>query len=190
VTAAALKRDSPSAGATNSTLRTTQKGNQADAIYNGRPVNLTAPPIEIYHPIFARFRREISRPIDKSSFTAAELTMAMDLVAKSVAFFKTETVRITDIGTALKTLVDKDVLRETVIRRDNGNYYQPDGCVFVQCEKFSEYTEAATAFTEVKNSVGEGGSDPIHQAECDYVLYYSANDVCCSFSHLFDTNHP
>ncbi len=73
VATAARKRDPPSTGAKNSTLRKTQKENQADAIYNGRPINLTAPPIEIYHPIFAKFQHEISVKIDKSSFTPNKL---------------------------------------------------------------------------------------------------------------------
>ena len=84
---AASKRDPPSTGAKNSTLRKTQKEKEIDAIYNGRPVNLTAPPIEIYHPVFAKFRHEISLPIDKSSFTAEELGMAMELVTTSLAFY-------------------------------------------------------------------------------------------------------
>lgn len=183
--AAASKRDPPSTGAKNSTLRKTQKENEIDAIYNGHPVNLTAPPIEIYHSVFAKFRHEISLPIDNSSFTAEELTMAMELVTGSLAFHKDEDTRIKDITTAMVTLVDEQVFRRTEIMRDNGRHYKPDGCVFVQCEKFPRRDGAATAFSEVKNGVGEGGSDPIQQAQCDYVLYYSAEDVCCSSSLSF-----
>ncbi len=184
VATAARKRDSPSTGAKNSTLRKTQKENQADAIYNGRPINLTAPPIEIYHPTFAKFRHEISVKIDKSSFTPNELSMAFDLVINSLAFYEDEDARIRDITTAMNALVDDQVLRRTEIMRDCGKLYKPDGSIFVQCEKFPSRDEAATAFDEIKNAIGEGGSDPIHQAQCDYVLFYSAKDVRCSFSYL------
>ena len=184
VAIAASKRDSPSTGAKNSTLRKTQKENQADAIYNGRPINLTAPPIEIYHPIFAKFRHEISVKIDKSSFTPNELSMAFDLVTNSLAFYEDEDARIKDITTAMNALVDDQVLRRTEIMRDCGKFYKPDGSIFVQCEKFPSRDEAATAFDEIKNAIGEGGSDPIHQAQCDYVLFYSAKDVRCYFSYL------
>ncbi len=184
VATAARKRDPPSTGAKNSTLRKTQKENQADAIYNGRPINLTAPPIEIYHPVFAKFRREMSRPINKSSFTPDELSMAFDLVTNSLAFYENEDDRIKAITTAMNALVDDQVLRRTEIMRDGGKFYKPDGSIFVQCEKFSRRDQAATGFNEVKNHTGEGGSDPIHQGECDFVLYYSAEDVRCSSSLL------
>ena len=85
----------------------------------------------------------------------------------------------------MNVLVGEQTLRKTDILRDNGKHYTPDGCVFVQCEKFVRHDEAASAFNEVKNSIGEGGSDPIQQAQCDYVLYYSAEDVRCSFSQRF-----
>jgi len=184
VATAARKRDPPSTGAKNSTLRKTQKENQADAIYNGRPINLTAPPIEIYHPIFAKFRSGISGSIDKSSFTPNELRMVCDLVTSSLAFYENEDARIKDITTAMNALVDDQVLRRTEIVRDNGKTYKPDGAVFVQCEKFVKRDQAASAFTEGKNGIGEAGSDPIHQAQCDYVLYNSADDVRCSSSLL------
>jgi hypothetical protein len=185
VAAAASKRDPPSTGAKNSTLRKTQKENEVDAIYNGRPVNLTAPPIEIYHPVFAKFRHEISLPIDKSSFTTEELSMAMELVTTSLAFYKDEDARIKEITTAMNVLVGEQALRRAEIMRDNGKHYTPDGSVFVQCEKFARHDEAASAFTEVKNGIGEGGSDPIQQAQCDYVLFYSADHVRCSSSQIF-----
>src|ERR1700674_3270306 len=44
-------RDSPSAGAKNSTLIETQKHDRIDALYNGRPLDLTAPSVSIYHPV-------------------------------------------------------------------------------------------------------------------------------------------
>jgi len=140
VAAAASRRDPPSTGAKNSTLRKT-KENKIDAIYNGHPVNLTAPPIEIYHSVFAKFRYEISLPIDNSSFTAEELTMAMELVTGSLAFHKDEDTRIKETTTAMVTLVDEQVFRRTEIMRDNGRHYKPDGCVFVQCEKSQDATE-------------------------------------------------
>ncbi len=184
VATAARKRDSPSTGAKNSTLRKTQKENQADAMYNGRPIELTASPIEIYHPVFAKFRHEISRPIDKSSFTPDELSMVLELVTSLLAFYQDEDARIQAITTAMNALVDDQVLRRTEIIRDHGKPYKPDGSIFVQCEKFPRRDGAATLFDEIKNGIGEGGSDPIHQAQCDYVLFYSAKDVRCSFSYL------
>ena len=178
--AVARNRDSPSTGGTNLGLLNAQKVNRIDAIYNGRPIELTAPPIEIYHPVFAKFRREISVPIEKSSFSADELAQVSDLVAHSLAFYGKEIFRIAKIRKDMDALVDDHVLWVTSIARDNGASFLPNGSVFVLCDKLATY--GVTAFTEVKNGIGEAGSDPIHQAQCDYVLYYSANDVGSSSS--------
>jgi hypothetical protein len=180
--AAASKRDPPSTGAKNSTLLKTQQEKKVDAMYNGRPIDLTAPSIEIYHPIFAKFRREISLPIDKSSFTNDELSMTMELVNKSLAFYPDEVERVGEIKDAMDALVHDHVLQRIELMRDRGKAYRPDGSIVVRCEKFPKRDEAVTSFTEVKNGIGDGGSDPIQQAQCDYILYYSAKAVRCSFS--------
>ena len=110
--------------------------------------------------------------------------MAMELVTNSLDFYKDEDAQIREITTAMNVLVDEQVLRRTGILRDNGNHYTLDSSVFVQCEKYPRYDEAASAFNEIKNGVGEGKSDPIQQAQCDYVLYYSAEDVRYSSSQI------
>ena len=53
----------------NSTLLRTQTDDRDDAVYNGRPIQLTAPPLPIYHPVFATFKQQIGEPIE---FTSAE----------------------------------------------------------------------------------------------------------------------
>ena len=164
-----------------SALRETQKEDHIDAIYNGRPIELTAPPIEIYHPVFAKFRREISVPIDKASFSPDELEQASDLVTNSLAFYEDEIDRVVKISNQMRALVHDNVLNQTGIIWDNGRTFTPDGSIFASCRNREP---GVTAFIEVKNGIGEGLSDPIYQAQCDYVLYYSGKDVCCYSSYL------
>ena len=180
--AAASKREPPSTGAKNSTLRKTQKENEVAAIYNGRPVNLTAPPIEIYHPVFMKFQHGISLPIDKFSFTAEELSMAMELVTNSLAFYKDEDARIKEITTAMNVPVGEQALPRTEIMRDNGSTTHWMALYLFNARNFSKTRRSCL---RSQKQYWEGGSDPIQQAQRDYVLYYSAEDVRCSFSQIF-----
>ena len=170
----ARKRAVPSTGAMNSTLHKTQVVGKIDAIYNGRPLELAAPSICIFHPVFARFLHELAQPINKASFTVAELKDTHDLVTNSLAFYKIKTDRIKNIKFALSVLVDSLVLNESrVACRDT--CFTSDGYVTVHCTKLKGI--AASTFTEVKNGIGEGGSDPLLQAQCDYVAFHSDEDV-------------
>ena len=68
----------------------------------------------------------------------------------------------------MNALVDDQVLRRTEIMRDcDKYYYKPDGSINVR--NFQDVMKLLPHF-EVKNSTGEGGSDPIHQAWCDYAF--------------------
>ena len=79
----ARKRDVPSSGAIDKTLLDTQKMGREDAIYNGRPNDLTAPPLSIYHSVYANFQREMA----ESTIKSEELQDTHKLVTDCVAFF-------------------------------------------------------------------------------------------------------
>jgi hypothetical protein len=89
----------------NSTLLDTQKDDREDAVYNGRPIQLTAPPLSIYHPVFATFKQKIAEPIDRATFTSTELRNAHQLIIDSVAFYADEKTRISKIQESLNVLV-------------------------------------------------------------------------------------
>ncbi len=86
----ARKCDVPSTGAMNSTLLCTQTNDSEDVVYNGRPIQLTAPPLSIYHPVFAAFKQQIAEPIDRATFTGTELWNAHQLIVDSMAFYADE----------------------------------------------------------------------------------------------------
>lgn len=83
---AARKRDCPSVGLRSAFA--TQKETEPDAMYKGRPHELTAPPIEIYHSVFA-----IAQPTESFKFSAAELRPVHTFVTNSLAFYDDEAAR-------------------------------------------------------------------------------------------------
>src|SRR5882672_11199039 len=99
--------------------------------------------------------------------------MTLKLVSRSLAFYRDERHRQSEIKDPLRQLVDR-ALHSTEINEPDVKTFKLDGAAFATCEKFPDKDPAVTAFCEIKNSVGSGGCDPIHQAECDY---YSANRV-------------
>ena len=179
----ARKRDVPSTGATNSALLHTQKDDREDAVYNGRPIQLTAPPLSIYHSVFADFQRKMAEPINKAAFTGPELRKAHQLLIDFVGFYADEKTRISKIQEALNVLVSPELFWNTEIPYGQRTF-KPDGTMRCICEKFPGRDTGAYEFTEVKNGVGEAHSDPIHQAQCDYVAYYSDKAARLFFSFL------
>jgi hypothetical protein len=172
-----------STGAFNSTLLDTQKDDREDAVYNGRPIQPTAPPLSIYHPVFATFKQKIAEPIDRATFTSTELRNAHQLIIDSVAFYADEKTRISKIQESLNVLVSPELFWNSEIPCGQRTF-KPDGTMRCICERFPARDTGAYEFTEVKNGVGTAHSDPIHQAQCDYVAYYSDKAVrlFCSFS--------
>ena len=179
----ARKRDVPSTGAMNSTLLRTQTDDREDAVYNGRPIQLTAPPLSIYLPVFATFKRQMAEPIDRVMFTGTELRNAHQLIIDSVAFYADEKTRILKIQEALNVLVSPELFWNSEILFGQQTF-KPDGMMRCICERFPGRDTGAYEFTEVKNGVGEAHSDPIHQAQCDYVAYYSDKAVRVFFFRL------
>ncbi|KAF8958803.1 hypothetical protein BDZ97DRAFT_1840790 [Flammula alnicola] len=157
-------------------------------MYNGRPHELTAPPIEIYHPVFATFRRKIAQPTKDFKFSAAELGQVHTLIVNSLAFYDSEDARKIQLD-VLRELVHQQVLDSRVISNGGGKKINPDGAGYTTCQNFPRKDNAAILFTELKNGVGEGGSDPISQSQCDYIAFYSADLRQPSFSAAFGTRN-
>jgi len=169
ITKLANKRESPSAGSKHSALRITQNESRKDAVYNSRPYNLTGPPVQIYHPAFATFIRENSRSIPVGELTE-ELKQATKLIHVSLEFFKEESDRKAKLNT-LKTFGDLVSPEVNIEPRT----IPPDGITTIFCPSAEQ--EATIRIVELKNDIGEGGSDPIMQAECGFALICSSDRV-------------
>ena len=87
IAANARTRPSPFRGATTAHLYGIQYDDRPDAIHNFRPLGLSAPPVTIYHPVFARFlQRMDEEPGDlRPEDLCAE--MVWEVVRESVPCF-------------------------------------------------------------------------------------------------------
>ena len=133
---------------------------------------MTGPPVQIYHPAFATFIRENSRLIPVGELTE-ELKQATKLIHASLDFFKEESDRkakLHSLGT-FGDLVSPEVNVEA-------RKIYPDGITTVFCPSAGQ--EATVRIVELKNDIGEGGSDPIIQAECGFALICSSARVTTS----------
>lgn len=186
VITAATHREPPSSGALNSTLMNTQSKTNIDAIYNARPLQLHGPPVCLYNPAFATFRSEMARPLDEDSFSHEELSNAFQFIDASTRFWKDEDQRIAKIRSSFTSAVHDDVLTEVTYSRERAGKekegsFKPDGSTNTTCDELPSKPRATTSFTEVKNSVGLGGKDPIDQAELDFRARVTHEDVCSLF---------
>ena len=153
-------------------MRAIQHSSRKDAVYNNRPQHLTGPPIQIYHPAFTTFIREISRPADVGTLSHEELDAAAELISASLDFFAEESDRLTKLNNlkALGDLISPDI-------KLNARTITLDGTTAVYCPSAKQ--DAIVRIVELKNDVGEGASDPIMQAECGFVLICSSEMVTC-----------
>ncbi|KAF9777978.1 hypothetical protein BJ322DRAFT_1131556 [Thelephora terrestris] len=179
IAVAARKRDSPSAGASLTRRIVTQTDFRADTVYNYRPANLAPPPITIYHPVFAKFLQLMAEPRNP---THEELNLAHDFVCLASAYHKDEATRIGELSFNMRAAVHFGIpgpiqlayqSRQLVLDGVVTSAATPDGF------------RTIAAILEVKAEIGEGGSDPIAQAECAYVAVYSTEEAlhtraaCC-----------
>ena len=77
------------------------------------------------------------------------------------------------------------IITEQKLTLDSGGRsFSPDAVVY-SGRGGNQTPEIPLAIIEVKNEIGMGGSDPIAQAQCDYLAFYSSKQV----SLLYPT-HP
>lgn len=167
IAALAPHRELPSVGATRSALSVNQREEFQDAVYNHRPHFLTGPPVQIYNPAFVTFIREMSRPYEAMEFSGEELEKARKLINISLDFHRDEINLLQAFGDLYPRKVYTDIGDITL-----------SGATGIICPAAKR--QAIVRIFEVKNEIGEGGSDPIAQAECDFVTICSSEEVILS----------
>ena len=150
----------------------TQVSDRVDAVYNGRPMNLIAPPIQIYHPVFEKFLSRACLPFGGDDITLQRTSMVMEAACRC---YKDEAARMVVLRPLLALLVHKDILNFGTIYLDDNRRMQPDATVFAGCNW--GVMRPVCAFFEAKNEVGTGGCDPILQCQSDFVKLYSSSAV-------------
>ncbi|RPD53873.1 hypothetical protein L226DRAFT_617285 [Lentinus tigrinus ALCF2SS1-7] len=171
---AAQRRDSPSTRATLPQRLKNQTVTRIDAVHDGRPIELTGPSITIYHPVFAKFLKYMAEP---QEFTSEELDTAHSFVTKAVAYFADEPTRRLKLKDSMGDGVHRQVLELTKIPNSTGRFTS-DGAMFASPTATTPDDFCPIiALHELKNEIGEGGCDPIAEAENMYVAYYSSNEA-------------
>ncbi|KAL7284419.1 hypothetical protein ACG7TL_001709 [Trametes sanguinea] len=179
---AARSRKSPSTEAQLSQLRATQARTVVDAIYNGRPFELLGVPVTIYSSAFTNFLRVMQD--DHLEFPPEELKYIREYVRVSVAHHMNEATRVQRMADLTNIIVGHSILNVTDSYLSSGGF-RPDGVVEARAKGSFEMFRILRCIVKVKNEIGEGGCDPIAQAERCYKAYYSSEElqevraICC-----------
>ncbi|KAF9643961.1 hypothetical protein BDM02DRAFT_3272735 [Thelephora ganbajun] len=167
---AARKRRSPSDDAKPEELYHTQDLTRADAVRNERPMHLSGPPIQIYHPVFAKFLSRAFLPFGGDEET---LRRTSEFIKASRQCYKDGVARMQALRSHLSDLVHQDIFTEATITLDDNEWMEPGATIYTGCHWGSAWP--VCAFVEVKNEVGTGGCDPALQCQSDFVRLCSAS---------------
>ena len=132
------------------------------------------PPITVYHPVFARFLQLMRE--EREGFTSKELNLAQNFICGALRGYSTKGERIRASG-AMAQALHRQLFRTNDFPFARG-YLELDGAV--RSARAPNGFDTLSAIVEVKSEIGDGHSDPIVQAECDYVAIYSSDEVCDS----------
>lgn len=172
IAAKARSRDSPSTGAITASRRDTQHSRRPDVLHNFRPLELSTPPVTIYHPVFALFLRLIKEEPQK--FTPEELDRAQCFITAATDIYQTEEKRIDALTDMVRAVHTQVLLKKTF--QFTSQKLIPDGAVCTA--EAPNGFETVSAIIEVTNEIGDGNCDPLAQAECAYIAIYSSTEVC------------
>ncbi|EKM53157.1 uncharacterized protein PHACADRAFT_210864 [Phanerochaete carnosa HHB-10118-sp] len=173
IAAAAQKRKSPSTGAKPQEMLKTQDTKRPDYVYKSRPLELSGPPTQVYHPAFATFLRMMRDPQQVSH---EECGWALEYIDKSSRYYATEDDRKREMVT-MTTAVHSRILDTLEFSLAPSRKFRPDGVIQTSRRPPGLKMSPVLCIHEIKNEIGEGGSDPFAQAECCYVAIYCSDEI-------------
>jgi len=136
------------------------------AVWNGRPSERHAEPLGLYHPVFSEFHDAME---DTEPFCADAATY--DAVRNIMNAFsdirEDSNERASAIEEFLKTLLDRAFTSTTAKK------VKSDGVMTQPCGQFTAYL----MILEMKNEIGEGGSDPYNQGSLAYQKYWTSRKL-------------
>ncbi|KAJ3982381.1 hypothetical protein F5890DRAFT_1476180 [Lentinula detonsa] len=162
IASVAQKRPSPSTGAKSAQPVSSQVEEHPDAAYNHRPPELAPPPLSIYHPVFARFRREMATPTESLQLTDKELRQASLLMDVSLRHYSSEEQRREALSKVF--FLDEQRFWNGMSININDTKMEPDGVL--KLDLGFGFASLYTILGELKNGGGDGGCDPSDQAQC------------------------
>ncbi|KAI0084377.1 hypothetical protein BDY19DRAFT_971526 [Irpex rosettiformis] len=179
--AACANHLAPSVAAKLSELVGIQTVSHGEALFNGRPAELSGPPIFIYHPAFAMFVRNLE---GEHNYVPGHMDRVHKFAVTACGLYEGKETARCDAYSTYPPFSRLDlcgsVFKEFVLTA-NGKRFSPDGGFSVQLAlKDASLLEVCVLFTEVKNELGQTRSDGTFQAQCDHRNLYSAP----TFKHL------
>ncbi|KAJ7668576.1 hypothetical protein DFH06DRAFT_982837, partial [Mycena polygramma] len=155
----------PSTEAKNENMLLGQNPKNPTAIYNGRPAEMTGPPICIYDAVFSRFIENVES--GSTQVTSEDLEQAHQFVLAVVPYYKREDERQTAITAPLTHFWGAHSVTKSTYTVSHEKYFTPDGSLAITIGLLTLYIE----LTEIKNAIGSGGGcDPTDQACKGYLM--------------------
>ena len=152
---------------------------QNSPIYDGRydvkkPIETTAPPIQLFHPVFGHFLDDLSN----TSPVPPEITKAtVGYMRASSAIYDHEAHRRAALDPHLGRILGSGM--GTVVNADGTS---PDGALPITLTKGACETVVAL-LKEEKNNLGDGGCDPSTQVGLSMTRFWAQDQVDkCNFS--------
>ncbi|KAF8323655.1 kinase-like domain-containing protein, partial [Amanita rubescens] len=175
----ALNAKSPSESAKSKEYKTYQ---HKSPIYDGRydatkPIDTTAPPIQLFHPVFGHFLDDLTNDL----CVPPEIAKAtIEYMRASSAMYDNEAIRKAALEPHLGRILGNGM--GTVMNPD-GTW--PDGAFSITLtNEICEF--AVTLIKEEKNNIGDGGSDPSTQVGLSMARFWAQdqhsgvrNNTCC-----------
>ena len=117
--------------------------------------------------------------LDDADLTDDDLSLARSFVERATQFYDVDHQRLDAVRPSMQAAIHQDILDETTLKFGTKEL-SPDGRV--RSISTPDGFEIIKALVEGKNEIGLGRTDPIVQAECDYVAIYTSDEVgkrCC-----------
>ncbi|KAI0090497.1 hypothetical protein BDY19DRAFT_1055504 [Irpex rosettiformis] len=170
--------ESPSQASRLSSWIKKQVGINAKPIYNGRSYELLPPPIVIAHPAFARFLALQSGCSSSAlPLSSSEMHRAYEFYKVSLNFYSNEGERQKELRDTLKILGQLVFYDVSLFFNSDKQSFRPDGSITTQVTlPGAKHAVVVICLQELKNEVGEGGTDPIRQAEYNYQVLVSSKE--------------
>jgi len=133
------------------------------------PTDTIAPPIQLFHPVFAHFLDDIMNqdlPVPEHI-----LKVTVEYMRKSSAIYEGEEQRMATLRSHLE-----DALTITILKRVNAGGSKPDGVY--EAELRGSKIKAIPVLLVHKNELGDGGCDLLRLAGLSFTQFAAQGDVC------------
>ncbi|QRV94387.1 kinase domain protein [Ceratobasidium sp. AG-Ba] len=143
-----LNKPPPSEAAEPFNFRRQQTSDTDEALYNGRPFDLSGLPVQFYHPVFDNFLQylEATGPI-----SASEYKNMVEFVHESQEIYDQEHPRLKALLPYLDILLNPDITSEPVVGKCG-----PSGLV----KSTQSGVPSFSAIIEIHDEIGTGNCDP------------------------------